>query len=254
MSQASARNERIAVVSDVHGNLTALETVLEHIHASGISRIFNLGDLVGKGPHSAAVVDRCREVCEVIVQGNWDVEIARGFKPGWSVGEWHRAQLGEERLSYLGALPGSFDFTISGRRVRLFHASQLGVHHRVYETSTRDQHRAMFGNTPFTGFAEEPSIIGYGDIHSAYVLNFDGRTLFNVGSVGNPLDMPLACYAVLEGRYGEEASHPWSLSFVRLPYDIDGEIAAARASQMPELEEYARELRTAVYRHRKLAL
>ena len=89
--------ERIAIISDVHGNLTALETVLAHIHASGITRIFNLGDLVGKGPRSAAVVDRCRDVSEVIVQGNWDASISEGPAPEHPVREWHRAQLGEER-------------------------------------------------------------------------------------------------------------------------------------------------------------
>ena len=234
----------------MHGNLTALETVLAHIHASGISRIFNLGDLVGKGPRSAAVVDRCRKVSEVIVQGNWDASISEGADPKHPVREWHRAQLGQERLAYLASLPGSFDFMLSGRRARIFHASQLGVHDRVHATGTREQHRAMFDNTPFTGFGQEPHIVGYGDIHSAYVLNFESRTLFNAGSVGNPLDMPLACYAVLEGTYGAETPHPWSLHFVRLPYAIEDEIAAAEASGMPDLGHYANEFRTAIYRGR----
>lgn len=241
--------ERIAVLSDVHGNLTALEAVLTHIEA-GISRIFNLGDMVGKGPRSAEVVDRCRAVCEVIVQGNWDALVSQGHDPDQPVREWHRAQLGEERLSYLAALPGSFDFMLSGRRARMFHASQLGIYDRVHETGTRQEHRAMFANTPFTGFGPEPHIVGYGDIHTAYVLNFEGRTLFNAGSVGNPLDIPLACYAVLQGTYEAEAVHPWSLHFVRVPYDIEGEIAAAEAGGMPDLGYYASELRTAVYRGR----
>lgn len=47
--------ERIALISDVHGNLTALEAVLDDIDARGISRIFNLGDYVGKGPRGQEV-------------------------------------------------------------------------------------------------------------------------------------------------------------------------------------------------------
>ena len=74
--------------------------------------------------------------------------------------------------------------------------------------------------------------------------------LLNAGSVGNPLDMPLACYAVLEGEYGSETPAPWSLRFVRLPYDIEGEITVAEAAGMPDLAQYAMELRTAVYRGR----
>ena len=55
--------DRIALISDVHGNLTALEAVLADIEGRGIERIFNLGYYVGKGPRGQAVVDRSREVC-----------------------------------------------------------------------------------------------------------------------------------------------------------------------------------------------
>lgn len=250
MSQTAAVAERVAILSDVHGNLTALETVLAHIRASGITRIFNLGDLVGKGPRSAAVVDRCRDVCEITVQGNWDAFVSEGPDARQPVRQWHRAQLGDERLAYLAALPGSHDFMLSGQRARIFHASHVGIYHRVHQTGSRDDHRAMFSNTPFTGLGPDPDIVGYGDIHSAYAINFERRTLFNAGSVGNPLDLPLACYAILEGVFGAESAHPWSLQFIRLPYDIEGEIAAAEASGMPDLGHYARELRTAVYRGR----
>jgi len=243
-------DDRIAIISDVHGNLTALEAVLEHIQASGITRIFNLGDLVGKGPRPAAVVDLCQTVCEVTVQGNWDAEIPAARDPTWLPGIWHRRQLGPERLAYLADLPGSFDFLISGKSVRLFHASAAGIFNRVYETDSRDQHRAMFANTEFTGSASEPDIVGYGDIHTPYVLSFEGRTLFNVGSVGNPLDAPLACYCILEGSYGSAEPTPWSLNVVRVPYDIEAEVAAATISAMPDLPHYVGELRTAIYRGR----
>ena len=248
MTDAPHHNERIAIIADVHGNLTALETVLAHIRGAGISRIFNLGDLVGKGPRSADVVDRCREVCEVVVQGNWDADVAADKNAEHPLCQWHRAQLGPERLAWLAALPGSFDFMLSGRSVRLFHASQLGPFDRIRATAPREEHRAMFGNTSFTGAGRQPHIVGYGDLHTAFALNFEDRTLFNAGSVGNPLDLPLACYGVLQGQYGAEASRPWSLNFVRLPYDIEGEIAVAAASGMPDQGYYASELRTAVYR------
>jgi predicted phosphodiesterase len=240
--------DRIAIISDVHGNLTALEAVLAHIRESGISRVFNLGDLVGKGPRSAEAVDRCREACEVIVQGNWDAHI--GIATETPARHWHREQLGPERLAWLAALPGSFDFALSGRRMRLFHASQVDVYTRVYPTSGPEKLRAMFSNTAFTGFGPAPDIVGYGDIHDAYSLTFENKMLFNAGSVGNPLDMPLACYAVLEGDYEGATPAPWSLHFVRLPYDIEGEIKVAEAAGMPDLAHYAKELRTATYRGR----
>jgi predicted phosphodiesterase len=244
---AEALMDRIAIISDVHGNLTALETVLRHIRAEGIQRIFNLGDLVGKGPRSAEAVDICREVCEVTVQGNWDADVAGHEDPSPLV-VWHREQLGAERLAYLANLPPVHDFVLSGMQIRLFHASQIGIFHRVHQSAPRDIHRAMFTNTDFTGDGPVPQIVGYGDVHQAYAVTFENRTLFNAGSVGNPLDIPLACYVILEGTYGSRDPAPWSIRFVRLPYDIEAEIAVVAAANMPGLDYYANELRNAVYR------
>ena len=226
--------DRIAIISDIHGNLPALEAVLADIAARGISRIYGLGDLAGKGPDGATAIDISRRVCVATVQGNWDESLANA-EPDTTV-MWHRRQLGPERLAWLRDLPPTVDFRLSGRNVRLFHASARGIYHRVRQYDSRDDHLQMFDNTDFTGHGPSPDIVGYGDVHAAYVLNFESRMLFNAGSVGNPLDMPLACYAVLEGVYGAEAVHPWSLHFVRLPYDIEGEIAAAEASGMPDLD------------------
>ena len=107
---------RIALISDLHGNLQALEAVLADLAGRGITRIFNLGDLAGKGPDGAAVIDLSRKVCEITVQGNWDAEVARhGNNPQHL---WHRAQLGPEGCDWLAALPGSFDFVVSGQRPR----------------------------------------------------------------------------------------------------------------------------------------
>ena len=241
---------RIAVISDIHGNLTALDAVLADIAARGITRIFNLGDLVGKGPRSAEVVDRCRDVCEVIVPGNWDIDVAAGRKSP-AAPYWHFQQLGPERCGFLANLPGSFDFTFAGLHARVFHASQINMFHRIHETAPRAVHLQMFANTDFTGHGPEPSLVGYGDIHVPYALNFDGHTLFNAGSVGNPLDRPLACYCVLEAGPETGTPIPWSLNFVRVAYDIEAELAFARKTDMPHFDFYATELRTAVYRSRQ---
>lgn len=238
--------DRIALISDLHGNLEAFEAVLADIGARGITRIFNLGDLVGKGPDGVAVIDRSRAVCEVTVQGNWDAKVAGDGDNEQNI--WHRAAIGPERCTYLAGLPGSFDFTLSGQRVRLFHASNRGIYHRVHLTDSRKKHLGMFENTDFTGDRPAPDIVGYGDVHDAFTLSFSGRTLFNPGSVGNPLDVPLASYAILEGVYGSEAEAPWSITVLRVPYDIEAAIRAGYASGMPDPDAYAGELRTARYR------
>ena len=240
--------ERIALISDVHGNLTALDAVLDDIESRGIERIINLGDFVGKGPRGSEVVDRCDKACDVNIRGNWD-----DFLPAWTDESspemiWWRDELREDQLDWLRALPLSHDLLISGRHIRLFHASATSPHVRVHFHHTAEEFEGMFVNTPMTGGGTKPSMVGYGDIHDAFVEVERGRTLFNVGSVGNPLDEPVPSYAILEGMVGEPDQAPFGLHFIRVPYDIEAEIDAAARLSMPQLEPYAIELRTAVYR------
>ncbi len=65
---------RIAIISDIHGNLEALKTTLEDIQKRKIDKIFCLGDIVEKGHHPEECVKLIRENCEVVVQGNCDVD------------------------------------------------------------------------------------------------------------------------------------------------------------------------------------
>lgn len=244
--------ERIAAISDVHGNLTALEAVLADIGARGITRIVNLGDLAGKGPRGSAVVDRCREACEVTVRGNWD-DALRGLGPdnpdARPAYRWWNAELRPDQLDWLATLPLSHDLILSGRRIRLFHASAVSPHVRVHRDHTDEEFDGMFASTPMTGDLPAPDVVGYGDVHVAYVETRDGRTLFNTGSVGNPLDDPTSVYAVLEGDPGSaDRSAPLRIEHVRVPYDVDAEVAVAHAAGMPEAAAWETELRTSVYR------
>src|SRR6266699_2876503 len=191
--------DSIALISDLHGNIPALEAVLRDIKRRNISRIFCLGDLVGKGPHADKVVDICQDVCEVTIKGNWDDLIVRDTEKPTLL--WHQQRLGPERLAYLRQLPQTIAFWMSGRRVRLFHASQESVYYRVRMEDAREKLLAMFTNTAFTGNTCEPDVVGYGDIYCAFVMPLHQQMLFNVGSVGNPLDMPQASYAIIEGTY-----------------------------------------------------
>lgn len=238
--------DQIALIADLHGNLPALEATLADIRRRGIDQIFCLGDLVGKGPHSAQAVDWCQTVCAQTVKGNWDDFI--GKVTDNPTLQWHQARLGPARLAYLQALPTVIEFTMSGKRVRLFHASQAGIYTRVRMNDPLEKHLAMFTNTDFTGYNAEPDVVGYGDIHGAYLKSFQHRILFNTGSVGNPLDLTLASYVILEGHYDSHTPSPFSVQLLRVPYDIELAIQQAADEQMPELDLYANELRTARYR------
>jgi predicted phosphodiesterase len=238
--------EKIALISDIHGNMPALETVLNDIRGRGITRIFCLGDIVGKGPDSDKAVDICRRECEVVLRGNWDEKITT--EKEWAMALWHQQKLGAGRLKYLAALPNTFDFHLSGKKVRLFHASQNGIHARVGMNSPEEKHLAMFTNTDFTGNYFEPDVVGCADIHQAYLKHYYKKILFNTGSVGNPLDEQAASYVIMEGCYGGTSAGMFSINLIRVPYDTELAIRQARDAQMPDLADYEDELRTAVYR------
>jgi protein phosphatase len=246
--------DKIAIISDIHGNIPALEAVLENIQKCRVTKIFCLGDMVGKGPHSEKAVDLVREACDVVVRGNWDENITK--ETNYPTMLWHQNRLGEERLQYLSQLPFSTEFYLSGKLVRLFHASPFSVHTRIQPGDPFEKRVSMFENTDCTLNDEnrkQPDVVGYGDIHNAYVQNFLGKTLFNVGSVGNPLEITQSAYAILEGDYESLESDSFSVQIIRVPYNIDLAIEQARHENMPDLDPYIQELTTARYRGLKEA-
>jgi diadenosine tetraphosphatase ApaH/serine/threonine PP2A family protein phosphatase len=241
----------VALISDVHGNLTALEAVLADIDARGITRIFNLGDYVGKGPRGREVTDICQRRCEVNLLGNWDDFLpnpASWLAPNEELA-WWLAQLSPGQAEWLRALPFAHDFVMSGRRVRLYHASSTTVHKRIRFDHDEEEFLSMFANTPATGDGPEPTVVGYGDTHDPYYeVDRAKRTLFNTGSVGNCMSDPTPVYVIMEGLFGSHEEAPFSIQFVRVPYDVEAELAFAREVGMPAWEEYALELRDGIYR------
>lgn len=236
--------DKIAILSDIHGNLPALQAVLRDISARGIRRIQCLGDLVGKGPEPAETVDLIRETCEAVCAGNWEGKLADASAAEGGL-SWLTKELGHERINYLRSLPFALEWQLSGKRVRLFHASAKSLYHRVQPWSGERDRLAMFENTPMTqsaGTTGRPDIVGYGDIHRAFVQYLNRKMLFNAGSVGTPRDVPLACYAVLEGTWEGMIPAPFSLQFVRVPFNLSGTVRTARRKSMPGAEEYIRQL------------
>ncbi|GGN91055.1 metallophosphoesterase family protein [Saccharibacillus kuerlensis] len=237
---------KIAIISDIHGNLPALEAVLEDIESRGIADIYCLGDLVGKGPSSDVVIDLIRKHCKYTVRGNWDEFTPQPTE--FQTLAWHQRLLGEERLNYLRSLPFSIEFMMSGRYVRLFHASPRSAFERVQPWDDYERKLSLFEPSDLSLEPIKADVAGYGDIHNAYMQIMEGRMLFNAGSVGNPLDMTQASYAILEGELGERRKTKFDLTFARVPYDIALAVRQAVEAEMPELDAYVQELRTGRYR------
>jgi predicted phosphodiesterase len=238
--------DKIAIISDIHGNIPALDAVLRDIKSRNIDSIYCLGDLAGKGPSSAEAVDSIRKHCAVVIKGNWDFFIAEQNHEALA---WHQDKLGEERMEYMKGLPLYVEFYMSGKLIRLCHASPNDLFHRVYLSTENEQRIKLF--MPTKSLNEESDVVGYGDIHGAHIDIFNGKTIFNVGSVGNPLDIAQPSYAIIEGVYGSKEQSPFTISLARVQYNIEEAVNQAMETDMPDKQEYINELRTAIYRGRK---
>ena len=262
---------RIAIISDIHGNLEALKTTLEDIQKRNIDKIFCLGDIVEKGHHPEECVKLVRENCEVVVQGNCDVD----FNPEKYVKSKHNIPVdlmkqralrnlqlvSEKSREYLMNLPFSYEFYMSGSLVRLFHAhpeKKTGV--IINEDSYEDKYR-MFEPSENTVSQKVADVVIYGHLHCPYMNKFYNKTLINVGSVGNSfnvvrdrqkdsdvLETTASNYLILEGKYGaKEYGAKFSFEFVRVQYDMDKELADLDKNLEPEA--YEKEIREGVYRN-----
>lgn len=262
--------ERIAIISDVHGNITALNTVLSDIEKRGIKRIFCLGDSVIKCVHPDLVIDKLREVCEVILLGNCDYSICRPEAKDKRF--WSREKIGEERANFIMSLPVSFEFYMSGHLIRLFHASPYGLDNLYnpmfsnkktpFNGKEIENPEDLFENTEFIGKGPndpKPDIVGYGHIHTPCIVRYKNKTLFNPGSVGIAVEMmnsdsndpsnkfsTLASYIIIEGNYGSKDLDSISFNLVRLPYNIEKEISDLEASNIPNKNIILRSLKGAL--------
>ena len=243
---------KIALISDIHGNLPALEAVLDDIKKRTAAQIICLGDIIGKGPSAKEAINICRSECEIILQGNWEhffyariAEESQGKADSLTDKElWYKNSISEQQWEYLDALPHSTEFYMSGNLVRIFHAHPKNFN-RYHPDSPIEKRMELFeygDSSPIKSLAD---VAVYADIHAAYMQILGGRHLINVGSVGNPLDINQASYVILEG--GEDKNSSFAVQFIRVRYDIEKTIAMAKEANVPDLDGYISELKTAKY-------
>lgn len=237
---------RLAILADLHANLAATLAVHADIVRRGITEIWVLGDLVGKGPRPREVLEWTQAHATRAIQGNWDARVAGASHRPQDL--WPRSRLTPAQLTYLGELPYGLEEQFGGAWWRFVHASSHGLFHRLYPHSSLADQIEAFAPSPEFGLNQHADALVYADIHEALMLDVEGRPLINCGSVGNPLDSTLPCYLILEFQEGSPAH---SATFVRLPYDRAGEISAAEASGMPFTREYVTELLTGAYQKRR---
>src|SRR5215203_4497381 len=221
--------ERVAVITDIHANLPALEVVLEHIKGPGVDAIYCGGDLVGYGPHP-------NEVCALIedrgiptIYGNYDYAIARDLEDcgcayvdqhdrelGQQSVEWTLAHTDERSKAFMRELPFDLRFRVGSSSVHLVHGSPRKVNEYLFEDKPARLYERLAA-------AEEAEVLVFGHTHKPWDREHGGVRFVNCGSVGKPKDGdPRGAFAFLNASCG-----PLEVSIERVAYD-----AAAVAEEL----------------------
>ena len=245
--------DKIAIISDVHGNITALEAVLKDIKERNINKIFCLGDSIVKCSHPDLVIDKLKEVCDVILIGNTDYAICRPEAKDKNF--WSRVKIGEDRANFIYNLPIFHEFYMSGHFIRIFHASPYGLAHiynptfsnkgTVYSGVELNSPEDLFQNTEFLGKTQEdktPDVVGYGHIHTPCLVRLMNT---DIDEKSNKFST-LASYIVLEGMYQSTELSSIAFNIIRVPYNIEKEIYDLENSDMPNKDISIRALKGAL--------
>jgi diadenosine tetraphosphatase ApaH/serine/threonine PP2A family protein phosphatase len=230
---------RIAVISDIHSNLNALEAVLGEVGA--VDAVWHLGDTVGYGPQPQAVVDRLRAAGAIGVRGNHDDAGGGGasielFNPdGHRAMEWTRTQIDESTRLYLAGLPERR--VPEGSSFTLVHGSPSDPIWEYLDSPEAAQANLAAFETPYclVGHTHVPLVFreSRGRMKKIVVdqegrLALDGRRMIlNPGSVGQPRDGdPRSSFLLIDTNVGHVTWH-------RVEYDIAATQAAIMAAGLP---------------------
>ncbi|HNB51813.1 MAG TPA: metallophosphoesterase family protein [Anaerolineales bacterium] len=231
---------RILILSDIHANFTALETVLEH--AGEVDSIWCLGDLVGYGPDPNECVEKIRAMPNLVcLIGNHDAAVidqmdAATFNPEARLSiEWTLQRISADNLAYLSQLPNR----IVVENTTLVHGSPRSpTFEYLLDTHLATINFSYF-ETPFcfVGHTHLPAqyILGNGQGHASLiipqpnqVMRLAPRSILNPGSVGQPRDRdPRAAYAIYETQ-----NNAWD--YRRVQYDISAVQKRMKAFKLPE--------------------
>ena len=227
---------KIAILSDIHGNLPALKAVLRHASLQGAAQtILNLGDSTGYGPNPDQVVRLLQASCFINILGDYDKKIISKAhrKAQWAsvkkpqkrqMFAWTFHALSKSSRKFLKSLPEQRQFEAEGLRILLSHSSPESSIDFVSPESS-DKHLEALAD------AYEKDIFLFGHSHQAFVRKVNKILFINPGTVGRPDDGdPRASYAVLDIKNSKA-----TVEHFKVPYNIAEAVQAMRMTNLPEI-------------------
>lgn len=239
---------RIALISDIHGNLVALEALLGALKRAAPDQVICLGDIAATGPQPHEVVSLLRELRWPIVMGNtddWllnpvpDPDAEESMRIIEEIELWSAAQLTDEDREFIRAFPATLEVPLGDQEKLLcYHGSPRSFHDEILPSTPVEQLEAWFLGSDAICFAG-------GHTHERMVRSCWGSTVLNPGSVGLPqivgkdgtVRNPIwAEYALLDWENGR-----LNIQLCCEPFSRDALLQSIRTSTMPHGAVYAQD-------------
>jgi putative phosphoesterase len=241
---------KIAILSDIHGNVVALEAVLQDLQGQGkVDHILVPGDMFAYGPAPAEVLATLQSLNNAsFLSGNSERYYLEGSYPIAATGDdwqdrlllsfrWTAERLGHEGLRFIEALPRYQVIQWGARHLLAVHGSPHSDEEGLTAQTGDECLRAMIG--------PQVAVLVCGHTHTPMMREIDGTCVVNVGSVGLPFDGdPRACYALVADAIGNDAS-PAHVELRRVPYNVEEAVAQFYARDYPAADISAYNLRSA---------
>jgi putative phosphoesterase len=235
---------RIGFISDIHGNFTALQAVLDDIKKEGVDQIICLGDTVSLGPQPREVLDTLRELKSINIRGNHDAAILEPDKAAhYEITEylvpdlhWGRERLTKDDFEFIKSFKNTYELQFpNGIQLLAFHGSPLSTTHLIKattDTSLLDEY--------FVGQTAKVLIGGHS--HIQMQRRYGDRLILNSGSVGNAFEfayskgripslLPWAEYAILK-----QSGNTFDVDLRRIYFDTQALVKIVEATDLPGKE------------------
>lgn len=237
---------RIAIFSDIHGNLVGLDACIADLQAQGgADAIIAAGDLCADGPKPKKVLQRLQEIGAQCIRGNTDRYLSapngEQFNPIEAAQlEWTRLEVGEKLLAWLAELPFAIRIGEEHNQLLIVHANPTTDDEHLWPDASDETLERLIG-------AEPASAIAFGHLHLPYVRMWRGKLLVNVASAGLPKDGDSrAGYAILT-----EQSGGWQVKHRRVDFDVKKVATQLADCGIPESAELIATLRRHRYKRLK---
>jgi putative phosphoesterase len=235
---------RIAFISDIHGNFTALEAVLADINSQSIDQVICLGDVITLGPQPIEVLNTLRKLRCVYIKGNHDAAVLNPERAAqYQITShlipdlhWCKGQLSANELKFIDSFKSTHKINLpNGNSILAFHGSPLSFTD-IIQATTPPEILDLY----FDGLKADIFIGGHS--HIQMVRRYDDKLILNSGSIGNafrfpyspgnPVDLlPWAEYMIIN-----QSGSSLNIDSRRVYFDTDELLKKVKERQMPSAD------------------